>query len=70
MFVKGDFHVHTNYCPHGSEDKMELYVQAAIKKGLRFLSFTEHAPLPSGFIDPAPGRDSAMQWENVPAYLQ
>lgn len=70
MFVKGDFHVHTNYCPHGSEDKMELYVQAAIKKGLRFLSFTEHAPLPSGFIDPAPGRDSAMQWENVPAYLE
>jgi histidinol-phosphatase (PHP family) len=69
MFVKGDFHVHTNYCPHGSEDKMELYLQAAIKNGLKFLSFTEHAPLPSGFKDPAPGMDSAMRWENVPAYL-
>ncbi|MED1201600.1 histidinol-phosphatase HisJ [Heyndrickxia acidicola] len=69
MLVNGDFHVHTQYCPHGSKDAMELYVQAALKKELNCLSFTEHAPLPSGFRDPVPNNDSTMQWEDVPAYL-
>ncbi|MDL4839562.1 histidinol-phosphatase HisJ [Aquibacillus rhizosphaerae] len=69
MNTIGDFHVHTNFCPHGSNDSMESYVVAAINKGLKSITFTEHAPLPKTFIDPTPNRDSAMLWEDVDKYL-
>ncbi|MFS0560418.1 histidinol-phosphatase HisJ [Terribacillus sp. 179-K 1B1 HS] len=65
----GDFHVHTQYCQHGTDDKMEAYVLQAIEKGLTHLSFTEHAPLPESFTDPAPNRDSAMDRNKVEAYV-
>ncbi|WP_226034831.1 histidinol-phosphatase HisJ [Aquibacillus saliphilus] len=65
----GDFHVHTNFCPHGTTDSMESYVLAAIDKGLEYLTFTEHAPLPKNFIDPTPEKDSAMRWEDIDNYL-
>ncbi|WP_175073107.1 histidinol-phosphatase HisJ [Terribacillus sp. AE2B 122] len=67
--MQGDFHVHTQYCQHGADDKMEAYVLQAIKKGLTHLSFTEHAPLPESFTDPAPHRDSTMDRNNVEAYV-
>lgn len=66
----GDFHVHTNFCPHGTSDSMEDYVRAAINYGLKAISFTEHAPLPLSFHDPVPKQDSAMRWEDVHLYLQ
>jgi histidinol-phosphatase (PHP family) len=69
MYVIGDFHVHTSFCPHGSYDKTELYVKKALDRGLKYLSFTEHAPLPEGFIDPAPSHDSAMKLGDVEAYF-
>ncbi|WP_194709707.1 histidinol-phosphatase HisJ [Radiobacillus deserti] len=65
----GDFHVHTQYCPHGSKDTMEAYILRAIEKGLESLTFTEHAPLPDSFVDPVPNQDSAMSWTDVDAYL-
>lgn len=65
----GDFHVHTQYCQHAADDKMEAYVLQAIKKGLTHLSFTEHAPLPESFTDPAPHRDSTMDRNKVEAYV-
>ncbi|WP_077621851.1 histidinol-phosphatase HisJ [Sediminibacillus massiliensis] len=70
MNHSGDFHVHTNFCPHGTEDLMEEYIEKAIKKGLNCLSFTEHAPLPESFQDPAPGNDSSMTFEVFEAYLK
>jgi histidinol-phosphatase (PHP family) len=39
--LSGDHHVHTKFCNHASGE-MEDYVQAAIKKGLRALTFLEH----------------------------
>ncbi|MFP7169274.1 histidinol-phosphatase HisJ [Terribacillus sp. 7520-G] len=66
----GDFHVHTQYCQHGADDKMEDYVLQAIEKGISHLSFTEHAPLPENFKDPAPKRDSAMDRDKVETYLK
>lgn len=69
MKFNGDFHIHTNYCPHGSTDEMELYVHHAIEKGLDAISFTEHAPLPPSFTDPAPKQDSAMKMKDVDSYL-
>ncbi|UFU01159.1 histidinol-phosphatase HisJ [Radiobacillus kanasensis] len=66
---KGDFHVHSPYCPHGSNDSMEEYVRKAIEKGMDYLTFTEHAPFPESFIDPVPNKDSAMSWADVEDYI-
>ncbi|WP_053219530.1 histidinol-phosphatase HisJ [Virgibacillus senegalensis] len=70
MNFSGDFHVHTPFCQHGTEDKMEDYINQAIERGLTYLTFTEHAPLPNGFSDPAPGKDSSMPADAVETYLQ
>lgn len=69
MQMLGDFHIHTHFCPHGSPDQMEQYVEKAIEQGLSAISFTEHAPLPKNFQDPAPAGDSAMRLEDLAAYL-
>lgn len=69
MTFHGDYHVHTPFCPHGSNDEWELYIQQAIKLGLKEISFTEHAPLPRHFSDPVPEQDSAMSWSDLPAYF-
>ncbi|SES35496.1 histidinol-phosphatase HisJ [Salipaludibacillus aurantiacus] len=65
-----DGHVHSHFCPHGSADKMEEYIERAIKLGLSSISFTEHAPLPRGFKDPVPGQDSAITLDVLPEYLK
>ncbi|WP_117160806.1 histidinol-phosphatase HisJ [Paraliobacillus sp. X-1268] len=70
MQVTGDFHVHTNFCPHGSSDLMEEYVLKAIEQDLDYISFTEHAPLPVNFTDPTPANDSAMKLDDVKSYLK
>ncbi|MGL4521957.1 MAG: histidinol-phosphatase HisJ [Bacilli bacterium] len=64
-----DGHVHTPYCPHGSEDAIEAYIEKAIQSGIKTLSFTEHAPLPERFIDPSPQSDSAMAFTDLEDYL-
>jgi histidinol-phosphatase (PHP family) len=65
-----DKHVHTPYCPHGSTDPLESYIEQAIALNYREISFTEHAPLPNNFIDPTPERDSAMSLDQIHAYLE
>lgn len=65
-----DKHVHTPYCPHGSTDSLESYIERAIALKYREISFTEHAPLPKHFIDPTPEKDSAMHLDQMPAYLE
>ncbi|SFC21695.1 histidinol-phosphatase (PHP family) [Alkalibacterium subtropicum] len=66
--MTADNHVHTHFCPHGSDDEMEAYVKTAISKGLNQLTFTEHAPLP--IEDTTPLKDSAMRSEDVEVYLK
>ncbi|SDL70166.1 histidinol-phosphatase HisJ [Sediminibacillus halophilus] len=70
MNISGDFHVHSQFCPHGTSDRMEAYVKQAIESGLTHLTFTEHAPLPADFSDPAPSKDSSMPAESVKTYLE
>lgn len=65
-----DGHVHTPFCPHGSKDQLDCYIQKAIELNIKGITFTEHAPLPLDFVDPAPEKDSAMTWENLPPYIQ
>lgn len=65
-----DKHVHTPFCPHGSTDSLERYIEQAIALNYREISFTEHAPLPKNFIDPTPEKDSAMPLDQLHAYLE
>ncbi|MDR0138046.1 histidinol-phosphatase HisJ [Metabacillus idriensis] len=66
---KKDGHVHTPFCPHGSADSFEMYIEKALKMGLEELTFTEHAPLPAGFSDPVPDKDSAMNRRLLNDYI-
>ncbi|MBU8879741.1 histidinol-phosphatase HisJ [Bacillus sp. FJAT-29790] len=65
-----DGHIHTRFCPHGTQDALDGYVEKALSLGLKEISFTEHAPLPDGFIDPAPAKDSSMRMEELEIYFE
>jgi histidinol-phosphatase (PHP family) len=65
-----DGHIHTPFCPHGTSDSFETYIEAALSLGLKGLTFTEHAPLPTGFKDTTPLKDSAMNEKDLPAYFE
>lgn len=70
MNFTGDFHVHTPFCPHGTDDNWEDYIIKAIELGLKEISFTEHAPLPTSFTDPVPEQDSSMDWNDLELYFK
>ena len=65
-----DGHVHTSFCPHGTKDSLDEYIQRALELGYTEITFAEHAPLPEGFIDPTPMKDSAMRYEDLEPYFQ
>ncbi|WP_173915831.1 histidinol-phosphatase HisJ [Halobacillus sp. Marseille-Q1614] len=65
-----DGHVHTPYCPHGSNAALEEYIDQAIKSGYSSITFAEHAPLPETFIDPVPEQDSSMERSLVEPYIK
>lgn len=62
-----DGHVHSPFCPHGSNDTLEMYIETAIMKGLKEITFTEHMPLP--LEDPSPRKNSALKIENLEEYF-
>ncbi|WP_175990673.1 histidinol-phosphatase HisJ [Bacillus sp. Marseille-Q1617] len=66
---KVDGHIHTPFCPHGSSDSFHQYIERAISLQYTHLTFTEHAPLPAGFIDTTPDQDSGMDEEDVSSYF-
>ncbi len=68
--MKKNGHIHTPYCPHGTRDPLDQYIKEAISHGFSEISFTEHAPLPANFSDPAPGQDSSMDINELENYLQ
>lgn len=67
--MKIDRHIHSPFCPHGSSDSFEKYVEQAIKLNFESITFTEHAPLPPSFTDPTPEKDSAMAIKDIERYL-
>lgn len=67
--MKRDGHIHSPFCPHGTKDEFEKYVEKAIKLGFSEISFTEHAPLPKSFVDPTPDQDSGMNHASLEKYL-
>lgn len=64
-----DGHVHTSFCPHGTKDTIEEYIEKALQLGYTEITFAEHAPLPEGFIDPTPLKDSAMKLGDLEDYF-
>ena len=67
--MKVDGHVHTPFCPHGTNDSFEQYIYQALKRGYQEISFTEHAPLPLGFVDTTPDKDSGMNHSKLEDYF-
>lgn len=65
-----DGHVHTPFCPHGTSDPLESYIEKAIELGLQGMTFTEHAPLPTRFDDPTPDKDSGMRLDDLDTYIE
>lgn len=64
-----DGHIHSPYCPHGTTDPFELYIESALKQGLKEISFTEHMPLPEGFMDPEFLKTCALSPDAVEDYF-
>lgn len=67
--MKRDGHIHTPFCPHGTKDSLEEYIEKAIKENFTHITFTEHAPLPLNFVDPTPNQDSGMEHHLLIPYL-
>lgn len=58
--MKIDGHIHTPFCPHGTQDALKDYIEKALQQNFTHITFTEHAPLPANFVDPTPDNDSGM----------
>ena len=65
-----DGHVHTSFCPHGTKNTINEYIESALLLGYEEITFAEHAPLPAGFKDPTPMKDSAMRLEELGDYFR
>ena len=50
MNIERDGHVHSPYCPHGSNDSFEKYITEAITKGIKEITFTEHLMFPKEIV--------------------
>lgn len=66
---KRDGHVHSHYCPHGSKDAFEMYLDNAIKKGIEEITFTEHMPMPEGVIEEF-AKSCSPNIENIEKYFE
>ena len=66
-----DGHMHSEFCPHGTNDKMELYIKEGISKGLYEMSFTEHMPMIDGFYkDKEFLKECAPDIKNIEKYFK
>mgnify|MGYP001368913145 CR=1 FL=1 len=68
--MKVDGHIHTPYCPHGTNDSFDSYIETALSLGFEKITFTEHAPLPDGFLDTTPEKDSGMVPDRIDDYIE
>lgn len=50
MNKRRDGHVHSHYCPHGSNDGFDEYLKNAINKGIEEITFTEHMTMPESIV--------------------
>lgn len=67
--MKRDAHIHTPFCPNGTTIPCEDYIKKAIKLGYEDITFTEHAPLPSNFVDFCPKDGRTMSPGRLLVYM-
>lgn len=66
-----DGHMHSPYCPHGTKDSFDMYVEKALIEGLEEITFTEHMPFPCYFIDDKDFQDEcAPNFEAINKYFE
>lgn len=65
-----DGHIHTPFCPHGSLDSLEHYIEEAIQQGRKEITFTEHFPMPKGVTNELFRRECTLMEEEVENYIQ
>ena len=68
--VERDGHIHSPYCPHGTKDTFDMYIEKALSQGLREITFTEHMPLPGNFMDPEFLKYCAPTFEVIENYIE
>lgn len=64
-----DGHTHTHFCPHGSREPLERYLDRAVELGFARYALTEHIPLPAGFRDPMGPLECAGPLDSLWPYL-
>lgn len=57
--------MHSPYCPHGTQDSLEMYIKKALTEGLKEITFTEHMPFPCYFMDDKEFLDECAPSEEV-----
>ncbi|EUJ31603.1 histidinol-phosphatase HisJ [Listeria cornellensis] len=72
---KWDGHTHTEFCPHGSGDRLESMIEKAITLGFTDYSITEHPPMPVAFEEliANPMEDiatAAIRWDQLDTYFK
>lgn len=67
---KKDGHVHTPFCPHGTDDQFEQYIHKAIEIGREEISFTEHFPMPHGVTTPEFYEECVLLESRVQLYIE
>jgi len=68
--ITRDGHMHSHYCPHGTKDEFCKYIDKALEKGLKEITFTEHLSLPEGFIDEKIIEESAPSIKEIEKYFK
>ncbi len=73
LMIKKDGHTHTRFSHHGSNESLDDYIERAISLGFTEYVVTEHAPLPTAFLNhftgPSEARHgSAMLRTELPVY--
>ena len=74
MNKRRDGHVHSHYCPHGSNDGFEEYLENAINRGIEEITFTEHMTMPEDIVIEGMGDDFlesvSPSIENIDKYIK
>ncbi|MDU4145475.1 histidinol-phosphatase HisJ [Clostridium sp.] len=65
-----DGHMHSHYCPHGTKDSFQMYIERALDVGLDEITFTEHMPLPGIFMDEKLLKECSTNEEEILLYLK
>ena len=65
-----DGHMHSHYCPHGTKDSFQMYIERALDVGLDEITFTERMPLPGIFMDEKLLKECSPNEEEILLYLK